>query len=99
MTVSELKKQALPGTRPPATASEALQVLWLCQAAEWNAAHEIAQDMPGALGARLHGLLHLIEGDEWNANYWFRRAGAPERRLGDQVAVWEQLAAEILPQE
>jgi len=42
----------------------------------WQRAHEIAQDHEGiAEFDWLHALCHRIEGDEWNARYWYRRAG------------------------
>jgi len=42
----------------------------------WHRAHEIAQAHEGDRQYdRLHALLHRIEGDEWNAGYWYRRAG------------------------
>lgn len=44
----------------------------------WEAAHEIAQGNEGEpMHDWLHALVHLIEGDEFNAGYWFRRAGKP----------------------
>ncbi len=43
---------------------------------EWDAAHQIAQAHEGdALFDRIHAIVHRIEGDEWNADYWYRRAG------------------------
>ena len=57
--------------------------------ANWTAAHEIAQSHEGEpLFDALHALLHRIEGDNWNAGYWDRRAGTdlkgggPEEELG-----------------
>lgn len=42
----------------------------------WEAVHEIAQRHEGtALFDAIHALLHRIEGDTWNAEYWDRRAG------------------------
>jgi hypothetical protein len=44
---------------------------------DWNGAHQIVQDMDTPLAAWFHGVLHMIEGDESNAKYWYRRAGRP----------------------
>lgn len=41
---------------------------------EWENAHEIAQQKEGELDYdRIHALLHRIEGDDFNARYWYRR--------------------------
>lgn len=42
---------------------------------DWEAAHRIVQEdeSPGSCWA--HGIVHLMEGDESNAGYWYRRAG------------------------
>jgi hypothetical protein len=44
---------------------------------DWNGAHQIVQTMDTPAAAWLHGVLHMIEGDEANAQYWYRRAGRP----------------------
>ena len=44
--------------------------------ADWQAVHDICQrhegEQPFDWG---HALCHRIEGDDWNADYWYRRAG------------------------
>jgi hypothetical protein len=42
---------------------------------DWNSAHQIVQNLDGETAAWLHGVLHMIEGDESNARYWYRQAG------------------------
>ncbi len=37
-------------------------------------AHEIVQDDSTQCGSYLHGVVHRLEGDYWNAKYWFRHA-------------------------
>jgi len=41
-------------------------------------AHSLVQDATEGLGAYIHGFLHRMEGDYWNANYWFRRIRDPK---------------------
>ena len=42
---------------------------------DWEAAHVIVQDSNAPLASWAHGIVHLIEGDEPNARYWYRHAG------------------------
>jgi hypothetical protein len=45
---------------------------------DWEAAHNIAQSKEGTpMYDHLHAYLHRKEGDNWNAQYWYRRAGVP----------------------
>lgn len=57
--------------------SPTLKVLWYDGKGDWDAAHDIAQDLPGRNGSHLHAYLHRKEGDRWNAGYWYERAGRP----------------------
>jgi hypothetical protein len=50
-------------------------VLGLMREGNWRAAHDQVQLDPTELGAWLHGLLHVQEGDLEDAEYWFGRAG------------------------
>ena len=54
------------------TLAEALQAL---DRDDWETAHRIVQELDGDAAAWLHGVLHLMEGDESNARYWYRQAG------------------------
>ncbi|MBT8180829.1 MAG: hypothetical protein KJO53_04480 [Eudoraea sp.] len=60
--------------RPPEKWPKGLQALWYDAKGNWNASHDIAQDMPSILGSWIHAYLHRKEGDQFNANYWYRRA-------------------------
>ncbi|MGB7395303.1 MAG: hypothetical protein WA913_12995 [Pricia sp.] len=60
---------------PPSEWPEALRSLWYDAGGDWKASHDIAQDLDTDLGSRIHGYLHRKEGDEFNAGYWYRRAG------------------------
>lgn len=70
-------KDSLTSDAPPAGISVLQQGLWYAAKGNWDAAHEVAQDHEGEPDFdRLHAYLHRVEGDEWNARYWYRRAGA-----------------------
>jgi len=57
-----------------------LKAIHLIQEDKWHEAHAIVEKMDSPLAARIHGLLHSIEGDQWNADYWYRQAGKPPLR-------------------
>ncbi|WP_255038113.1 hypothetical protein [Lacihabitans soyangensis] len=53
------------------TIAKALKML---QEGDWEGSHNIAQSKEGHPDYdRLHALLHRIEGDQWNAKYWYNR--------------------------
>lgn len=65
---------------------------------DWHGAHEIVQRHEGDARADwIHAVLHRIEGDSANAEYWYRRcasiasrAASPQAEL---VRIAEQLGA------
>jgi len=76
MDAPSFREAARAGREPPEL-TPALRVLWLDARGEWEAAHDLAQDMGGKDGALLHAYLHRVEGDLPNAGYWYRCAGEP----------------------
>jgi len=40
---------------------------------DWDTSHKIAQDYSDTMANWLHAVLHKIEGDVWNSNYWYAR--------------------------
>ena len=52
-----------------------IDALNLARNGQWEAAHNIVQDLHSPGAARIHGYLHRVEGDDSNAGYWYRRAG------------------------
>ena len=41
---------------------------------QWDAAHEIVQDISTPNAQWIHAVLHKIEGDEGNSRYWYSRS-------------------------
>ncbi len=90
MTYQEFE-ESLKTTLPPSGLNEILTGLWYDAKGDWEAAHNVAQSREGTQAYdRLHAYLHRVEGDTWNANYWYRRAGTkmPEGTLKQE---WESL--------
>jgi hypothetical protein len=45
---------------------------------DWEEVHNLCQAHEGEQAFDWgHALCHRIEGDDWNAGYWYRRAGRP----------------------
>jgi len=67
-------------------------VLALMKAGRWSEAHDQVQRDATGLGAWLHGLLHLEEGDLEDAENWYDRAGRRFRSRGslaDELVLFE----------
>ena len=86
MTLVEFRNLAQPQTHWPIE----LHALWLDGKGFWEKAHDLIDQLPGKSAARVHAYLHRKEGDQWNADYWYRKAGETRPSLTlDQE--WEEL--------
>lgn len=94
--VEAFLKSAIEDPSPPGGISPEAEALWHAKAGNWEASHDIAQDLPGSLGSWMHAHLHLIEGDVGNAGYWYARAGKPVRAQEEIEAEWRELAEAVL---
>lgn len=75
--------------------SPILLALWHDAKGNWNLAHDQVDQLPGKSAARIHAYLHRKEGDKWNANYWYSKAGEkmPDQSLEEE---WEELVRRFL---
>ncbi len=73
-----------------------LDAVALLQARDWQGAHEIAQESTAPHATWAHGIVHLIEGDESNARYWYRKAGRAFPGMGAIDAEIALLKVELL---
>jgi hypothetical protein len=94
MTVAEFRRTSTDPA-PPAGLAPELLALWHDAHGDWEAAHQVAQDIPDPTGAWIHAYLHRKEGDLSNARYWYQRAGKPESQKALD-AEWEQIAQAML---
>jgi hypothetical protein len=86
---------SLSGHVPPKEVGIMLQALWYDANDDWEKAHDLAQSQNDSEGAWIHAYLHRKEGDRWNANYWYNRAGKimPENSIGQE---WEDIVKTLL---
>jgi hypothetical protein len=73
MKIKELQQLPDPAILP----SDHLRALWYDLNGDWDTAHSIVQVMVDINAMWIHAYLHRKEPDEWNAKYWYRRAGKP----------------------
>ena len=94
MTVEEFHA-SLQHAEPPHNLPAPLCALWWDAKGDWARAHGMVDDL-GTRGAMaVHAYLHRKEGVEWNAEYWYNRAGRKFHRPTLE-AEWEALVNGLL---
>ena len=80
---------------PESTWDACLLSLWYDYQGNWDEAHSLVDHLQDLESARVHAYLHRKEGDNWNANYWYRKANQimPKATLDEE---WEHLAEYFL---
>ncbi|MCX7899893.1 MAG: hypothetical protein N2444_07420 [Methylocystis sp.] len=82
-----------PPDLPPA-----LLALWRDAKGDWDGAHKCVNDLSDPDSMWVHAYLHRKEGDQWNAGYWYRRAGKKPHQ-GALEDEWREIAAALLEKE
>ena len=88
--MDSLDQDTCPGGLEPC-----LQALWYDANGEWDAAHEIVQQVDDVTAARIHAYWHRKGGDDWNARYWHRRAGSVFPENMSLQEEWNSLLREM----
>lgn len=86
--------ESLQQSVPPDT-SVYLQSLWYDAKDEWKRAHELIGDLEDKNAYIIHAYLHRKEGDIWNADYWYSRAGKKRPSFSLQKE-WTELVTTFL---
>jgi hypothetical protein len=94
MTLAEFQ-DTLSQPNPPAGRVPAVTALWWAAKNDWDKAHKLVMDEGGEDCAWVHAYLHRVEGDNENADYWYRQAGKPAAK-GPLQAEWDAIATELL---
>ncbi len=87
MTYNDFTK-SIDGNTPPAELGLSLKALWYDAKGDWNTAHSSIDSVEDKDAYWVHAYLHRKEGDIWNADYWYRRAGKkrPDVTLDEEWA-------------
>jgi hypothetical protein len=85
----------VPTRRPPPARPAPLIALWWDAKGDWAKAHGLVDELETKDGMAVHAYLHRKEGVEWNAEYWYERAGRGFHRpeLEDE---WQALVEGLL---
>jgi hypothetical protein len=75
---------------PPETLTPTLAALWWDAKGDWARAHGLVDSLETEQAMAVHAYLHRKQGADWNAEYWYRRAGKQFRRPTLE-AEWEAL--------
>jgi hypothetical protein len=88
-------KATVAAAEPPDGLAATVQALWWDAKGDWARAHGLVDELETPDGMAVHAYLHRKEGAEWNANYWYDRAGRSFHRpkLDEE---WQALAEGLL---
>ncbi len=78
-----------PGLTPP------LEALWWDAKGDWPRAHVLVDALETKEAMAVHAYLHRKQGDQSNADYWYRRAGEQYRRTS-LAEEWNALVAGLV---
>jgi hypothetical protein len=94
MTVAEFQAK-LAEPEPPAGWPAPLRALWWDAKGDWSRAHGLVDALESRDAMAVHAYLHRKEGADWNADYWYQRAGREHHRpqLPDE---WQALVEALL---
>lgn len=78
-----------PGLTPP------LEALWWDAKGDWPRAHVLVDALETKEAMAVHAYLHRKQGDQSNADYWYRRAREQYRRTS-LAEEWNALVAGLV---
>lgn len=94
MTREEFRS-SLQASKPLAGLTPPLAALWWDAKGDWAKAHAMVDHLETPEAMAVHAYLHREEGVEWNADYWYRRAGRQFHRATLEEE-WEELVSGLI---
>lgn len=88
-------QQSIKQDKLPTGISVYLQAMWYDESGDWNKAHNMVDNLEDTTACWVHAYLHRKEGDQWNADYWYRKAGRKRPDISLQQE-WETIVKALL---
>lgn len=88
-------QESLNAVTPPETISVYLAAMWHDGHGDWHKAHNMVDALEDKTACWVHAYLHRKEGDTWNADYWYRKAGKARPDISLQQE-WEAIVQSLL---
>jgi len=80
---------------PPEEISVYLTSLWHDAKGNWEKAHDVIQELEDKTASWIHAYLHRKEGDLWNADYWYSKAGRKRPNVSLEEE-WKDISASVI---
>jgi len=87
--------KSIDDSTPPASLSVCVKALWYDAKGDWHTAHNSIDSLEDADACWVHAYLHRKEGDTWNADYWYRKAGRKRPAVSLQEE-WDVITKALL---
>ena len=91
----DIFRTSLAREAPPDGLPIPVQALWWDAKGNWALAHKLVDSLETPDGMAVHAYLHRKEGEEWNADYWYNRAGRRFHRT-ELDEEWDALVVGLL---
>lgn len=89
LTIDDFKNSILKGELPTEIPLH-IEALWYDGRGDWEKAHSLIDHLNDSVSSHIHAYLHRKEGDGWNADYWYRKAGKSKPNISLEKE-WEDL--------
>ena len=73
-------KATIASDHLPAGLTAPVEALWWDAKGDWTRAHNLVDELETPEGMAVHAYLHRKEGEQWNADYWYAKAGRTYHR-------------------
>lgn len=80
---------------PPPGLNPLLVSLWYDAKGDWEKSHDIVSEINSIEASLMHAYLHRKEGDLWNADYWYRRAGTTRKEMSLEEE-WSEMVKKLI---